>query len=143
MLYSEKDIFTFELERKGWFDYCPVEGICDFKSDDCCLTHCKIIDNVNELIIVSVPNFNHPDRREDWGDDWNKLYITKIEKSLVWKYVNDFNDTRCIYKIDGTILDDECLLMLRGEIMLNVVTSSYKQCIEFLTNFNINDLDIS
>ena len=137
--FTENDVFEFVLNYKNtWFDYCPIEGVCDFKTDKSCLCHIIIVDNGDHFIMCYMPNINKCEF-EKFHEDYKKLIVSKLNKKDVWERVNDFNNTSCIYKIGEAVLGDEALTSLGGETLLNLTVNSYEECSEFLALFNIKD----
>lgn len=120
-VFTENDNFEFILpESDKWVDWCPCEGVLDFKTDRGCMCHFSIKDMGNHFIIAIVPNCG-ADGYCDYDEEYKKLFIFKFVKSNAYKYVNDFNSVRCIYKVGEACLNDETIFIIGGEQILECV----------------------
>jgi len=134
----------YDLERLDeWFDHCPVEGISNYRSDKSCLNHWRIIDNGEFFTIISKPNFT-----EGKCDYYKRLVICKLVKDDMWKYINKFNLSPCIYKFgeddqfENFPVDEETLIILSGfsEIVMDLFVEDSESCEKLLDVINIKNL---
>lgn len=144
-VFTENDNFEFILPESGkWFDWCPCEGILDFKTDKGCMCHFCIKDMGDYFNIAIVPNCGNVDYIK-YDDDYKKLLIYKFIKADAYKYVNEFNSDRCIYKVGEACLNAESIFIIGGKQLLECVVEDYQEAIKilsfhlplFLTEFNI------
>ena len=114
-IFTKKDKFTFDLQRLNtYFDYCPVEGIQDFNTDPDCLFQCLITDEGDSFRILRMA------KRELYGCKGKKLTVVEIKKSMIWKLLNDFNNSGSLYIVDGFELNEGSLLLLNGDLLLEM-----------------------
>lgn len=117
-IFTENDKFIFDLPRlNSFFDYCPVEGIQDFNTDPDCLFQCLITDEGDAFRILKIANNKDTEPHSRKGKN---LTIVEIKKSMIWKLLNDFNNSGSLYIIDGFELNEESLLYLNGNLLLEM-----------------------
>lgn len=114
-IFTENDKFIFDLPRlNSFFDYCPVDGIQDHNSDPDCLFQCLITDEGDSFRILRMA------KSELHGRKGKKLTVVEIKKSMIWKLLNDFNNSGSLYIVDGFELNEESLLLLNGDLLLEM-----------------------
>jgi hypothetical protein len=139
IVFNNEDKFQFILPHKGeWFDFCPCEGINDYKSDKTCTCHVKIKDKGDHFLIITKPNFDHSDGNvSNWDDIYKRLTVEQLNKSEFWRYANEFNESRCIYKVGDTIIGEEGIMSMYGISLVTVICDSYQECDEILETLKL------
>ncbi len=142
-VFTSEDNFEFIVPDSGkWFDYCPCDGVMGFKEDKDNLWHFNVKDMGDHFLIATVPNCGD-DRYESFDDeDCKTLSIQKFIKSEAYNYVNDFNKSRCIYKVGDACLNMESIFVIGGDLIFQRICENYDECIAILDVYGFNFFNI-
>ena len=137
IVFNDEDKFQFLLPHKGeWFDFCPCEGISDYKTDKTCMCHVKIMDKGDHFLVITKPNCGD-DNYINYCSEYKNLTVEQLNKKDFWRYANEFNESRCIYKVGDTVIGEEGLMMMGGLTLVTVICDSYDECDEILNTLKL------